>query len=303
MAEEINYTFRDINSCEMCGAGLLKLKVLGKRLNKSQGINPKRKTGIFSTIVKCSDCGLIFSNPQPVPQNISDHYNISPDNYWKEEQLKQNDNFFLGFISWLKNLIVIKDGIKALDVGAGLGTFMECLQKENIDAYGMEPSEFFFKTIIERKEISRDKIKNVSIENAEYPENYFDFICFGAVLEHLYNPADAINKAMKWLKPNGVIFIEVPNADWLTSKLINFYYKITSPGYVCNLSPMHNPYHLYEFTLTSFQKFCSRYGYEIADHDYDVCKTFLPKYFDFILKPYMKLTKKGMIMEVWLRKK
>ncbi len=304
MAEPINYTFRDIKNCEMCGTDSFQFKISGKRLSKSQSRNSKRKKGNSTTIiVKCSNCGLIFSNPQLVPQNISDHYGITPDNYWKEKQLTNNFNFSFGFINCLKKLITINDGIKELDIGAGFGRFMEVLQKENINIYGLEPSESFYKAIIETKKIHPLKIKNDSIENAEYPENYFDFICFNAVLEHLYNPSDAITKAMKWLKPNGVIFIEVPSADWLISKLVNLYYRFTFSGYVCNLSPMHNPYHLYEFTLNSFQKFCSRYGYEIADYDYDICKTFLPKYFDFILKPYMKRTKKGMIMELWLRKK
>ncbi|MBK8291297.1 MAG: methyltransferase domain-containing protein [Flammeovirgaceae bacterium] len=55
-----------------------------------------------------------------------------------------------------------------------------------------------------------------------YPENSFDFISFGAVLEHVYSPADSILRTLRWLKPNGIIHIEVPSSDWLINKIINF---------------------------------------------------------------------------------
>jgi 2-polyprenyl-3-methyl-5-hydroxy-6-metoxy-1,4-benzoquinol methylase len=43
-----------------------------------------------------------------------------------------------------------------------------------------------------------------------FPEAHFDFITFGAVLEHLYDPSMSIHKAMSWLKPSGIMHIEVP---------------------------------------------------------------------------------------------
>ena len=66
---------------------------------------------------------------------------------------------------------------------------------------------------------------------------------------------------------------------------------------------MHEPYHLYEFGLDSFTKNGAKLGYSIARHDYYVCQTFMPKFLDFILKPYMKRTKKGMQLCVYLQKK
>ncbi len=65
---------------------------------------------------------------------------------------------------------------------------------------------------------------------------------------------------------------------------------------------MHNPYHLYEFSKTTFEKLAPRSGFEIAHHDYSVCQTFLPPVFDKVLKPYMKMTNTGMEINVWLRK-
>jgi len=54
---------------------------------------------------------------------------------------------------------------------------------------------------------------------------------------------------MSWLKTDGIMHIEVPSSDWLIARLLNFYYKIRGLDYVTNISPMHEPFHLYEFAL------------------------------------------------------
>jgi len=122
-------------------------------------------------------------------------------------------------------------------------------------------------------------------------------------LEHLYNPSGSIKKALKWLKPGGVIHIEVPSSDWLINKLINLFYKMKLSDYVGNLSPMHEPFHLYEFGLKSFEQHAKQNDYEIAFHEYYVCQTFMPRILDKFIKPYMKRTNTGMQLCVWLRKK
>jgi 2-polyprenyl-3-methyl-5-hydroxy-6-metoxy-1,4-benzoquinol methylase len=287
----------------MCGSKTDKHKILGKRLNASQGKNPKNKIGITTTIVKCTNCGLIYSNPQPVPFDIQDHYGVPPENYWKENYFNVSDNYFQGEIERLKKLIDFKDGIKSLDIGAGLGKQMIALSKAGFSTYGFEPSKQFHERAISKMGINPDKLKLGMIEEVEYPENYFDFISFGAVLEHLYDPSDSILKAMKWLKPNGIIHIEVPSSDWLIGKIINLFYKLKRTDYVGNLSPMHEPFHLHEFGIKSFEEHAKQYNYELAFYDYYVCQTFMPKIADYILKPYMRLTNTGMQLCVWLRKR
>lgn len=154
---------------------------------------------------------------------------------------------------------------------------------------------------INQMKINPNKLKNEIVETVKYPDNYFDFISLGAVLEHLYNPSDILESTLRWLKPGGIIHIEVPSSDWLISKLINLYYKLTCRDYVSNLSPMHMPYHLYEFSLNSF-RMNSRNKYKIVFYEYYVCKTFLPPFMDFIIKPIMKKTNTGMQLCVWLKK-
>ncbi|MBK8291298.1 MAG: hypothetical protein IPK96_10505 [Flammeovirgaceae bacterium] len=79
------YTFNYLKRCNMCGSDTTTHTILGKRLNQSQGKKPRNKIGITTTVLKCKDCGLIYSNPQPIPNNLQDHYGIPPEDYWKDE--------------------------------------------------------------------------------------------------------------------------------------------------------------------------------------------------------------------------
>jgi 2-polyprenyl-3-methyl-5-hydroxy-6-metoxy-1,4-benzoquinol methylase len=298
----MRYSFIPIQTCNMCGSKSESHKILGLRLNQSQGLFPQKKTGIAVTVVKCKQCGLIFSSPIPIPLDIQKHYGVPPETYWVEDYFASDPNYFQSEIAQLKKLLPFYDGMRSLDIGAGLGKAMMTLKNAGFDAYGIEASETFYKNALLKQNIDKNKLVLNTIEDATFPEAHFDFITFGAVLEHLYDPSMSIGKAMSWLKPSGIIHIEIPSSDWLIGKLINGLYSLTLSNYVSNLSPMHPPYHMYEFGLKSFLENSKLNGYEVAHVEYYVCKTFLPRFLDFFLKPYMKLTNSGMQLCVWLRK-
>ncbi len=304
MNNTIKYTFKLVDKCDFCGSPASLFKTLGKRLNKKQGLFPHKSIGITTTIQQCKNCELIFSNPQPIPNSIADHYAISPDAFWPKSYFEVDENYFLNEINQLKTLQPNNENeeLSALDIGAGIGKCLIALEKIGYKSYGIEPSETFYNMAIDEMKIDSNRLTCSSIEDAIYPENTFDFITFGAVLEHLYNPGEAIEKALKWLKKDGLIHIEVPSSKWLISRMINKFYKLTNTGYCGNISPMHSPYHLYEFSKKSFEIHGKKNGYEIAKLDYHVCNTYAPKFLNPILVPLMKSTNTGMQLTIWLKK-
>lgn len=286
----------------MCDSPMGSHRIMGKRMNRSQGRTPASRIGITTTVAKCDSCGLVYSNPQPVPFDLQDHYSVLPEVYWKDHYFRTDPGYFSEEIRKLKSLIDFKPGMRSLDIGAGLGKAMISLSKAGFDTYGFEPSEPFHERAISKMGIDPGKLKLGMIEQMEYPADYFDFISFGAVLEHLYNPSLSIIKAMQWLKPGGIMHIEVPSSDWLINRIVNLYYRLTGTDYVANISPMHEPFHLYEFGLGSFRAHSQKHNYKIAHHEYYVCETYLPKVADFILRPIMERTGTGMQLCLWLRK-
>ena len=160
----------------MCGSKTGSHTILGKRLNRSQGKNPKNVIGITTTISKCTECELIYSNPQPIPFDIQDHYGIPPEEYWKESYFVVNQNYFKNEITKLKKLLEFEPGMKSLDIGAGLGKAMIALKNAGFETYGFEPSKQFHERAISKMGINPQYLKLGMIEEMDYPENMFDFI-------------------------------------------------------------------------------------------------------------------------------
>lgn len=289
----MRYEFRAVADCNMCGSGQMRL--LGLRLSNSQGWNPRDAEGIAVPVKQCCKCGLIFTDPQPIPDDLGDHYGIPPEEYWGSAQSWTPD-YFRRQIETAMQLIGFVPGKTALDIGAGTGLAMKSLAAAGFDVHGIEPSEPFWQRAIANG-ADPARLTLARIEDAQFAPASFDFITFGAVLEHLFDPGNALDKALSWLRPGGVIQAEVPNADWLIPRFVNRYFRLRGTNYVTHLSPMHPPFHLYEFKLNSFRR------YEVVRHWYDVCDvTHVPWLFKPFFRWWMGRTNSGMQLTIYLRK-
>ncbi|MCX7607064.1 MAG: class I SAM-dependent methyltransferase [Bacteroidia bacterium] len=301
-----SYTFVEVASCPMCGAPFPEQsRVVGKRLNSSQGLNPREKIGIATTVVRCNGCGLLCASPLPIPPQIEIHYDIPPESYWRDPKIFAiSPGYFSREIEMARMLLGSLQGPpRALDIGSGLCKTFYILQQAGFEVWGIEPSPTFREKAIQQGYASEERLKPCSLETAEFPPNYFHFITFSAVLEHLYSPDYALRKALSWLIPGGILHIEVPSARWLPAKLLNIYYRIRGTDYVTHLSPMHPPYHLYEFTPKSFYRHGLRAGYTVAHVEYRPGSVDFLRPLILLLRPLMHLTKTDMQLVVWLRKK
>jgi SAM-dependent methyltransferase len=276
-------------------------KILGKRLNQHQGKKPENKTGITTSVVKCNDCGLIFANPIPIPQLITDHYNVEVDHYFEDGIKNTPEDYFHNELKFFKSLYQSDTPLKGLDIGAGLGGVMRALNKNGIDAYGLEPSKTFYDFAISRG-VPGDRLYNKSTEDATFPEAQFDLIIFSAVFEHLYDPNQALVNALKWLKPGGIVYIGVPSNRIFIQLLANLYYKLKGLDYVSNISPMHAPFHLYEFDLRSFKKNSVINNYSLEHFEFWTTQDYVFKKSSSLIRKMIKLIKADMNLTIWLRK-
>ena len=298
----MKYLFKEITECEMCLSNTKDDKVLGQRLNKSQGLRPKNKTGISVSIKKCKNCGLIYSNPQPRPFDIQDHYGVPTEDYFQPNYFDWDKSHFFNEIKIVKKLLFFEKGMNALDIGCGVGKNMKSLEEADFKVSGVESSESFYKKALSHMAIKEDQIKLGMVEEIEYTEK-FDFITFGAVFEHLYHPAKVLEQVSNWLNKDGIVHIQVPFSRDFTAKVINVYYRLIGSNYVTNLSPMHPPYHLYEFDLDSFKLMSKRLGFKIEYYEIGVGSIY---FFPNILKPlvrwYKNKTNTGNVLTIYLRK-
>ncbi len=292
------YRFEPVVACVMCGS--TGAKTLGRRLNGHQGLRPRRAVGVATTVVQCRACGLIYANPRPVPETLAQHYDRPPEEYWQARYFEQEVDYFGYYADRFRRLWSGTGVPRALDVGAGLGKAMAALERRGFETFGIEPSAAFHSRATANG-IDPDRLQLAEVEDAEYEPGSFDFVSFASVLEHLHDPAAALTRVLEWLAPNGLIFVEVPSARWLLARLLNRAHRTRGLDYVTNLSPMHPPYHLYEFTLDSFSRHGQHTSYEVIDHRFVPCDTFLPRHAGAFARRVMAATDTGMMLEVWLR--
>ena len=280
----------------MCGS--TQLRVRGRRLNVHQGLRPAPRPALQSRSSSAVNAAWSLPTrcryPATSPSTTtSAQRTIRPSEYLEQSNAFEHyaDRFYQ---LWHENRRP-----RALDVGAGIGHALKSMEERGFDAFGLEPSPAFHDRAIERG-VPEDHLQLAAIETAEWTPHSFDFVNMGAVLEHLPNPAAAIERALDWLAPGGLIFAEVPSSRWLLSRTLNLLYRAQGLELVTNLSPMHPPYHLYEFTLDSFLRHGSDSGYEVVAHRIIPANTFLPAPLDRVLTRMMKLTDTGMQLQVWL---
>jgi 2-polyprenyl-3-methyl-5-hydroxy-6-metoxy-1,4-benzoquinol methylase len=112
----------------------------------------------------------------------------------------------------LIELIPNKNNNKVLEIGAAGGYLLVELKKRKI-ASEVVGVDLMHLPNTKQNNPDIDKFIFGNIENMDLnlPENYFDVIICGDVLEHLIDPWSVLSKIHKFLKAGGVIILSIPN--------------------------------------------------------------------------------------------
>jgi SAM-dependent methyltransferase len=175
--------------------------------------------------VKCTACGLVQMNPQPVKIEVARRYReISGHDYLSYEL--ENESTFLnlqrlalkdsGFDALEKKLFEkAEDAPRFLDIGCATGALLKCLRGRGWRVTGVEISP--------SAEYARDKhsldVRNLPLEENHFPPGYFDIIHASHLIEHLNDPRSFLEEIHRILKQDGRIFITTPNIGGFQSCL------------------------------------------------------------------------------------
>lgn len=157
-------------------------------------------------IDRCAKCGLArTANGRSA--NYADYHRDNQ--YDAEEQLFSN--IFSRRYYRVAGLFA-RPG-KLLDIGSSTGTLLEVFRSHGWQVQGVEPSKG-------AASIARAKGLPTTvgeIEGVNLPKNYFDLITLNHVFEHVADPVAVLSKAIKLLRPGGIIYVDVPNFASLSS--------------------------------------------------------------------------------------
>lgn len=191
-------------------------------------------------LVRCRECGLVFAARRPSAAELADHYGSYSRADYDSPITRKRYRELLGSFERYRQTSRI------LDVGCGVGFFLEEAQSRGWEAHG---SEF------EQRAVEIVRAKGLSCVRAPigpstFEPGSFDVVTAFEVVEHVGDPlaeAAAISSA---LRPGGLLYLTTPNFDSLSRRLLRGRWGLV--GY---------PEHLTYFTPSTLRSWLARFGF------------------------------------------
>ncbi len=201
------------------------------------------------TLLRCGVCSCIFQSPLPDPSSIARFY---PDSYWwagqgasgsqKDSVIKRLERIYREFVAadhvrFLESCTKAtgSHGRSLLDIGCGSGTFIYLASRRGYSVHGMD---FSATAVRLARRLYGLEARQGDIGSDVWSGQRFDIVTMFHVLEHLPNPAAAIEYASSLLAPGGSLVVQVPNVDSLQAKVFGLrWYGLDVPRHLINFSP------------------------------------------------------------------
>lgn len=182
------WTELSVDSCDLCGSA------------------EKKALEAAAFVVECPRCGFIYVDRRPTTDTVSRHYGEQHYEQWIEEEVGRQKMWRK---RWLKVGRLRTPG-KWLDVGCGLGTFLQFAREDGWDVSGTELSHAAAESVRRRYGF---EVSEGTLESCGFPDASFDAVSLWHVLEHLPSPGAGLREIRRVLKPDGLLVVAVPNAS------------------------------------------------------------------------------------------
>lgn len=207
-------------------------------------------------IRSCVGCGLWRTEPRPTLETIGNYYD-SP-NYLSHSEESQTvfKKLYNGFRSYnaIKKLKILEDYVseksnirRLLDVGCGIGVFLEHAKFRKWNVFGIETNK-------KARKIAEKRLKSPILENIDDLKvgEKFDAISLWHVLEHLTDPNQAMKKFHHYSTKKAILVIGVPNRESYDAKLYDEYWAAYDV-----------PIHFWHFTKKDIKNLAEKTGWKV----------------------------------------
>ncbi|MDP8255225.1 MAG: methyltransferase domain-containing protein [Candidatus Alcyoniella australis] len=182
-------------SCPACGGSAQRIRVWVSRSGR---------------VVRCTDCGMVYSDPPAVPRELIPEGNKVADD---PRQSMVNARRRL---RWIARLGGPTQG-RLLDVGCFDGAVTAAARRLGFEVTGLEP--FAPAAEAARSNYGLNVIVQ-DVEHAEFADESFEVISLIHVFEHLPQPHLALERMVRWLTPGGVLALELPDSGSIWARLL-----------------------------------------------------------------------------------
>jgi len=151
--------------------------------------------------------------------------------------------------SRLRHIPPYVPGGRLLDVGCGAGDYLDVVSSLGWEPYGVDINSKAIEICQTR--MPRGQFFLGHLDNARFPDDFFDVVNLSHVLEHMDSPTKTLQEVWRILKQEGLVLIHVPNADGMHARLFRE-----------NWFPWELPRHLVHFSPATIKVLVSKVGFE-----------------------------------------
>lgn len=179
-------------------------------------------------LVECHSCAFVFAQQIPTEQELIAHYEgYSRNDYLSPITIKRYHELLDTFEPYRKTG-------KLLDVGCGIGYFLEVAKERGWEVHGTEYTDEAI-SICESKGITMQQGK---LDPSDYQLGEFDIITSFEVIEHINNPQEELVNFHSLLRSGGLVYVTTPNFNSLLRyRLKADYDVITYPEHLSYYTP------------------------------------------------------------------
>jgi SAM-dependent methyltransferase len=227
-------------SCDLCGCA--EYRVRYRAPDRWLHLTP-----FEFPVVQCTNCKLVYVNPRPTADCLSDYY---PDQFFANRDNAENLERYRRQIARLPTPLIGR----VLDIGCARGDFAMYLKATHpsLDVHGCDP----YASVGDAPTFT---FHAKHVYDCGFPADHFDLVTSWAVFEHLLTPSRYFAETARILKPKGVFVMLIPNGESLSSAVA------------------HNediPRHLYHYSPSSLREYAEKHGLfvdniEFCDDVYD----------------------------------
>jgi 2-polyprenyl-3-methyl-5-hydroxy-6-metoxy-1,4-benzoquinol methylase len=183
----------------------------------------------------CTVCSLVWLGNPPPPEEILEHYGDQYHSIVSEGKEGGKEDVSSKWRPAIREIEKYKSGGAILDMGCSSGNFLRSLSKDRWKPHGIEINPA---TAERARKDAGAEVFTGDVLDAAFPHESFDAITAFDVLEHMYQPVEVLKKVKTWLKPDGIIFLQVPNIlSWEARWFGSYWFGLDVPRHLFHFSP------------------------------------------------------------------
>jgi 2-polyprenyl-3-methyl-5-hydroxy-6-metoxy-1,4-benzoquinol methylase len=183
----------------------------------------------YGRVVRCNRCQLVYTNPRPRAEAISEGYRKAVDPDYAREDSSRSINAHLS----LHTLKRFAHSGRLLDVGCATGYFLNAARLD-FETQGIELSEWAAKYARDRLRLD---VINAGLDEAPIPVEHFDVVALNDVIEHFTDPKAALVRIHGLLRPGGLLYLVTPDIESLSARLMRGRWWGLRPAHVYYFTP------------------------------------------------------------------